>query len=196
MAGAQLVLDIVTDNIGQAISRLLGFFNGRGFDQALGQFGEYLVRSTRDRAAREEDPSGNPWAPLSPRYKKFKEKKRPGVPMLKFDNHMLGDQLAHQVIDHDLIVGTNAKQGAIQHFGGSIQIPARSQLIGFRRDARTGEVDNRFASRKKANFEQWATLPSYEIKIPARPWLGLSASDETEGLAILSDHANRALKGP
>lgn len=196
MAGANLVLDIVTDKVGPAIARLLGFFNGPGMDLALGQAGEYLVRSTRDRAASEIDPSGNAWAPLSPRYKRFKDKKRPGVPKLKFDNHMLGDQLAHQVVDHDLFVGTNAKYGAIHQFGGSIQIAARSQLIGFRRDKRTGEVDNRFASRKKANFEQWATLPAHEITMPARPWLGLSVADETEVLAILGDHIDRAIKAP
>lgn len=194
MAGAHLVLDIPTDNIGPAIERLLGFFSGSGMDMALGQTGEYLVRSTRDRAAREVDPSGNPWAPLSPRYKKLKDKKRPGVPMLKFDNHMIGDQLAHQVVGHDLFVGTNAKYGAAHHFGATIQIAARSQLIGFHQDKKTGEVGNRFASRKKANFEQWATLPAHEIKMPARPWLGLSVDDEAEVLAIISDHANQAIK--
>ena len=195
MAGTRVVLDIVTDEIGPAIERLLGFVGGKGMNLALDDIGEALLTSTRDRAAREVDPSGNAWAPLSPRYKKLKDKKRPGVPRLKFDNHMLGDQLSHQVINNDLFVGTNAKYGAIHQFGGSIQIAARSQLMGFHQDKRTGEVGNRFASRKKANFEQWATLPAHEIKMPARPWLGLSTEDDAEALAILGDHLQAAVKG-
>ena len=195
MAGSNLVLDIVTDDIGPAIERLLGFVGGKGMNLTLGKIGEHLVQSTRDRASREVDPSGNPWAPLSPRYKKLKDKKRPGVPKLIFSNHMLGDQLSHQVIDNDLFVGTNAKYGAIHQFGGSVQIPARSQLLGFRRDGRTKQIGNHFASRKKANFEQWATLPSYEINIPARPWLGLSVDDSLEVAEILNIELQAAVDG-
>lgn len=185
MAG--ITLEIVTDDIGPTLERLLSF-SARGLDLALGEIGQYLVEATRTRAALQVGPDGNPWAPLSPRYQKRKDKKRPGVPMLRLDNHMLGDQLSHQVRDNELLVGTNAKYGAIHHFGGTVKTAARSQYAYFRQDKRTGRVGNRFVKKGKSNFKQGVTLPAQEIKIPARPWLGLSTQDDTEVLGILRDH--------
>jgi len=46
-------------------------------------------------------PDGTPWAALSPRYAKRKERERPGVPKLKFDNHMLGDRLSQTCVGDD-----------------------------------------------------------------------------------------------
>jgi len=40
------------------------------------------------------------------------------VPKLKFDLHMLGDQLSYQVGQNYVEVGTNAKYGALHQFGG------------------------------------------------------------------------------
>jgi phage gpG-like protein len=106
---------------------------------------------------------------------------------LKFDFHMLGDQLAQQVAGDTLLVGTNAKYGAIHQFGGSINRPARSSEVYFRQ-ARNGTVGNRFVSRRRSNFAQRVTLPAYKVKMTARPWLGLSPQDETEVLMIASEH--------
>lgn len=194
MAGAHITLEIRSDDVGAALQRLLGF-SDNGLDQALGEIGEYLQRSTRDRAEQQIDPSGTPWAALSPRYQKWKDKKRPGVPKLKFDFHMLGDQFSHQVLNHELFVGTNAKYGAIHQFGGTIKTAARSQFAYFRQDLRTGEVGNRFVKKSRSNFAQGVDLPAQEIKIPARPWLGLSTEDDGEVLAILGDHLKARLLG-
>lgn len=186
MAGANMTLEIIGDDLTPVLQRLLAY--GRGaIDQTFGRIGEYLVRSTRDRAEVQVDPTGSPWAPLSPRYKKWKDGKRPGVPILKFDFHMLGDQLSHQVINHELFVGTNAKYGAIHQFGGTVKLASRSQYAYFRQDKRTGQVGNRFVKKSKSNFAQGVTLPAQEIAIPARPWLGLSAQDDAEVLGMLSD---------
>lgn len=108
------------------------------------------------------------------------------MPKLKFDFHMLGDQFTHQVVGDELLVGTNAKYGAIQHFGGDIDIAARSQEATFKVDRKTGV--SRFAPRRRSNFAQRVTLPAHKITIPARPWLGISAEDETEIAAIAQDH--------
>lgn len=192
MAGASITLDLVSDDITLTLQRLLGFSDD-GLGAALGEIGELLVRSTRDRASDQVDPGGNPWVVLSPRYKRVKEKKRPGAPMLKLDFHMLGDQLSHQVIGQELFVGTNAKYGAIHHFGGTVKIPARSQDLFFKQDKRTGEVGNRFVKRGKSNFAQTAKVAKQEITIPARPWLGLSTQDETDVLEVMSAHLRARL---
>lgn len=93
----------------------------------LAHIGEHLLRTTRERGVRQVSPTGRPWLPLSPSYKRWKDKVRPGVPKLKFDFHMLGDQLSYQVVGRTLLVGTNAIYGAIHQFGGD-PIPSRPWL--------------------------------------------------------------------
>ena len=154
-----VTIEIRKDELGPALQRLLAYGKD-GIGLALADLGEYLVRSTRERAAAEVDPTGSPWAPLSPRYKARKDKRRPGLPMLKHDNHMLGDQFSWQVRGTELLVGTNAIYGALHQFGGT---------------------------------DSMAPGPA---AVPARPWLGLSAEDETEALDILEDHIADWLKPP
>jgi phage virion morphogenesis protein len=191
---ARITLDLKTAGVGAKLKRLRKVTEDDG-RLALLDIGEYLMGSTRDRAARQVGPDGTPWTPLSPAYKKYKAKVRPGVKMLKFDNHMLGDMLSYQVDQAVLLLGTNAPYGAIHQFGGKTHRAAHSRLLSFNRDARTGEVGNRFVKRSKSNFEQWATVPAYDVPMPARPWLGLSREDETEVVAILTGHLERALGG-
>ena len=180
-------IEITADSISPALTTALRALEGDGQRLMLEDIGEYVLRSTRDRAAQQKAPDGKAWAALSPRYKRFKDKKRPGVAKLRFDFHMLGDRLAQQVAGDTLLVGTSAKYGAIQHFGGSINRPARASQVYFQQQ-RDGTVGNRFVSRRRSNFAQRVTLPAYKIKITARPWLGLSTGDETEVLAIVSQH--------
>src|SRR5690606_21521752 len=113
-------VEITHDTATPALRKLLAQMDGPGRELMLGHMGEYLVRSTRERAEREESPTGQKWHALEPSYAREKRKKRPGVPILKFDFHMLGDQLSHQLEGNDLLVGTNARYGAIHQFGGTI----------------------------------------------------------------------------
>lgn len=93
----------------------------------LQDLGEHLFNSTQDRARQEVSPEGIPWVPLSKRYEKRKEKVRPGVGLLRFDNHMLGDMFDYQVNGDDMVLGTNAIWGAIQQLGGN-GVPEREWL--------------------------------------------------------------------
>lgn len=180
-------VEITKDTAGPALRSAAKGLRNDALQPMLEDIGEYLLRSTRDRAARQVSPDGAPWAPLSPGYRRQKERKRPGVPMLRFDFHMLGDQLAHQVVGDTLLVGTNAPYGAVHQFGATINRPARSTQVYFRQ-GRDGEVGTQFVKRRQSNFAQWVTLPAYTIGIPARPWLGLSHEDEQEVVLIASDH--------
>jgi phage virion morphogenesis protein len=194
MAGSQITLEVGTDDVRSALVRLARF-EGDGLDRAFGVIGEYLVRSTRDRAAREVDPDGVAWRALSPRYRARKAKERPAAKRLRYDSHMLGDQFAHQVVDHELYVGTAAKYGAIHQFGGDIKIAARSQHAYFRQDKRTGALAPRFVKKARSNFARPVTIPEHTITMPARPFLGLSRQDHVEVLAILADQLARQLDG-
>lgn len=125
MAGIKLEL-LKQDELEAAITRAIAVMDGEQ-SLLLDDIGNHLVNSTRRRAEREISPDGMPWAALSPRYKKRKAAKRPNRGLLRFDNHMLGDQLSHQTLGKTLFVGTNAKYGAAQHFGHN-GIPSREWL--------------------------------------------------------------------
>ncbi len=187
MAGARI--EITQDTATPAVQKALKGLAGDAVRLMLSYIGEYLVRVTRERAQKQISPDGEPWAALSPRYKAWKDKKRPGLPILRLDFHMMGDRFTFQVGDQELQVGTNAKYGAIHQFGGDIEHEARTTEVYFRRD-RDGSVGNRFVKKSRSNFAQPAFVPAYTVTMPARPWLGLSTADEAQVLEIASDHIN------
>lgn len=188
-------VEITKNTASPALKRLLAKLQGDDLDLMLGQMGEYLQRSTRERAAREEGPDGAKWRPLSPNYAKWKAKKRPGVPLLKFDFHMLGDQFAWQVDTDGLLLGTNAPYGAITQFGGTTHRAAHSRKLAFGKDRANGMKTFARVGSKDVDHEKWATVDAYDVRMPARPWLGVSKEDEEELQAIAIDHLGSAFEG-
>ncbi|KAF1009067.1 MAG: hypothetical protein GAK28_00700 [Luteibacter sp.] len=186
MAGAHFTLDLQAQQAIDALASLARQLAPEGQTLLLQDIGEYLMRATPARAARQVSPDGIPWAPLKPRYAKAKAKVRPGVAMLRFDNHMLGDQLSSQVEGDTLYHGTNAPYGALQQFGGDVTHAARPTSLYFHH--KDGEVSPQFVNRRKANFVQAATVPEHTVTIPARPWLGVDAEDEAEIVQLTLDH--------
>lgn len=126
MAGARVTITVDDADLQATLNRLADF-GGAPLQAALGDVGEHVLNTTRDRAARQQAPDGTPWVPLSPKYAKRKEKKRPGAPILKFDLHLLGDRLSYQLGDGHVDIGTSALYGATHQFGRGA-IPARPFL--------------------------------------------------------------------
>lgn len=194
MAGVRI--EITRNLASPAIARAMTELEGPARQLMLKDMGEYLLGSTRERAARQVSPDGTAWQALSPRYKRQKDKQRPGLPMLKFDNHMLGPSMFSWQVDRatgDLLVGTNAPYGAAQHFGHTYQRKARAQELYF--SYKAGVVSPRFVKKRKSNFAQAVNIGAHTVTLPGRPWLGLSAQDETELVEIGKDHLARALDG-
>lgn len=127
MAGVRVEIQLDDKAVQAALQQALDALGPNGLAPLLGELGEYLLGTTRDRAAEEIDPNGMPWAALSPRYAQRKAQKRPGLGLLHFDNHMLGDRLAWQISGDTLYLGTSVPYGARQQFGGG-GIPARPWL--------------------------------------------------------------------
>ena len=193
MAGARV--EITRNTASPKLKRLAARLHGEGRQLLFADMGEYLLRSTRERAAKQIDPDGNKWRALSPGYAKWKAKKRPGVSILKFDFHMLGDQLSYQADQDALLLGTNAPYGAIHQFGGTVHRPAHSRKLAFGKDKPNRMKVFARAGSKDVDHEQWATVGAYDVTLPARPWLGLSKEDDTELQAIVVDHLGEALDG-
>jgi phage virion morphogenesis protein len=146
--------------------------------------GKYLLRSHRDRWARQVSPDGGPWQALSPAYLKAKPKNKDKI--LVLDGKL---QQLHYALDAEsLAVGTDRIYGAIHQFGGKIKHKARQGSVYFHHDPHTGEVGNRFVKKGDSTFAQDVTVGEHETDIPARPFLGLSGDDEAELLALLADH--------
>jgi phage virion morphogenesis protein len=154
MTGARIVIDVDLQAATSALRQLSDQLDGEGRAQLLGRIGEYVLRSTRDRAALQVAPDGTPWSPLTPRYKRRKDKVRPGAPILTFDNHMLGDRLSWQVDGDSVLVGTSAPYGARQQLGGG-GITARPWLG-------LSDLDNEQIARRVVAFLQSALQPSSE----------------------------------
>lgn len=131
MAGAFLTIELDDAAAQAAFERILSFADGERSRLMMGDIGEAMKTNTQLRAATERSPDGTPWARLSPKYAKRKAAKRPGVPMLRWDNHMLGDMFSWQLDPQDgaAVVGTNALWGATHQFGDPERnIPARPWL--------------------------------------------------------------------
>lgn len=169
MAGATLEFDAtaalaVINEVAQAMGRP---------EPLLDDIGHYLREQTEDRFKRQQAPDGTPWQALTPRYQRRKRKN--GDKILVLDG-WLSSKFTHQVHGDELLVGTNRVYAAIHQFGGVIDVAARSQQAYFRQ-GKNGEVGNSFVSKRKSNFAQWVTIGAYQIRIPARPFLGVSESD-------------------
>ena len=146
------------------------------------RLGEYLQASTEKRFKTQTAPDGTPWAPLKQRYARRKRYNKDTVLTLR---GYLRSYIHYQVMGADAVeVGSNQKYAAIHQFGGEIDKPERQAAVRYRSVA--GRV--LFAGKKhKRATERAVTIPVHFVKIPARPFLGLSAEDDREISRIIRD---------
>jgi len=159
---------------------------------AMKEIGLALTESTRLRFKESKDPQGNPWKPLSKitlqnramrlmqrlhdkgklRTKKGKVRLpvmrqiynigKNGMPLL--DTGRLRNSITYNADKNSVSVGTNVVYAAIHQFGGETYLNMRAM-------AKDGD--------------QWHKGEAHTHRIPARPFLGLSASDRDEVIDIL-----------
>lgn len=151
--------------------------------------GEHLLHTTQKRFDTQTGPDGSAWEALKPAYQRRKKKNKDRILVLE---GYLKNLLRYQATSEELLLGSDRIYAAIQHFGGVINIAARSQEAFFRRN-KNGEVGNRFVKKRSSNFAQRVTLGPYTITIPSRKFLGISADDESALLEIATDHLERPL---
>lgn len=152
--------------------------------------GEYLLAETEKRFQTQTKPNGEQWSALSPSYQRRKRKNASKILTLE---GFLSQNLRYQVTTDELLIGSNAPYAAHHQFGAEWEVAARSQQVYFRQHAKTGEVGNRFVNKMKSNFSQWVSIGAFKIRIPARPFLGTSDSDDRELVRIAQDYLRKAL---
>jgi phage virion morphogenesis protein len=188
MAGATFDVDFNSLAAQDSLNQLL--LATGDIKPALREIGEYLLIADRQRFEAQIAPDGSPWAPLSPRYLRRKKKNQNRI--LVLEGRLMNNR-RYQVGENELQFGSNEPYAAIQHFGGEIEIPARTRTLYFKHDGK-GNVGNQFVKKKKSNFAQDVQGKAHKIKIPARPNLGTSDADNLEILEIVIDHLDRALE--
>ncbi|WP_264047487.1 phage virion morphogenesis protein [Methylobacterium flocculans] len=197
MSGTSIRIEVSDAEIAAGIQRLAD--TGRDMRPAFEDIGGALLFSTQNRFQAQSGPDGQAWAPFAPSTRKrMPESRRPGV--LLRDRGRLYASLTFAADSGAVEVGTNVVYAGIHQFGGDIVRPERqasatfivaSQGAATAKDGRRVGSRLRFArasTRAKSKHTKAFTVPAHSIRIPARPYLGISDADKVEILAILADH--------
>lgn len=190
-------VEINDRDVRQALNRLIAASGD--LKPALREIGETLMVSTKHRFAEQKDPDGNPWAPNKEstlleyldrragkgatregeKFKNTSHYKKDGrlnakgartliaKKVLTGESKRLGNEINYRVTGGAVEVGSSLEYAATQQFG-----------------AKKGA----FGKTKKGRDIPWGD-------IPARPFLGLSAKDKQDVLAILNEHLAKAMGG-
>jgi phage virion morphogenesis protein len=166
MAGVHLDVQLEGEAFRAALERVRAVASLR---PVFADIGEYLLRAVDARFSSETGPDGQPWAPLSERYKRRKR----GAKILT-ENSLLR-RINYSASEDDLVVGTNRIYGAIHQLG---MPPTLQNVRGH-------------TTRKGVNVPAHTRL----MRMPARPYLGINPKDETELAEIVNEHLTLAWSG-
>lgn len=164
---------------------------------ALHSIGAYFVMSTQRNIEQERSPEGQPWPRLSPRTaaKRIGKGRRRGYDHMLRVRNRLYHSIAYGVLPDGVEWGTNVPYARIHRLGGVIAMPARNGTINLKKIRKKGGgVRSRFvrAGTKGAEARQ-VSIRAHQVRIPARPYLGISAADREEVPRIVVDYIRAEL---
>jgi len=129
--------------------------------------GQALITSTHDRWQRGVAPDGSPWPPS------LRVIAHGGKTLIL--SSRLFRSITANASPSGVEIGTNVIYAAIHQFGGSIAQGARTAVLHFKTNKRTGR--SRFARSGKADRARKAEIGARSFTMPARPFLGLDEDD-------------------
>ena len=183
MSGIRHELNVDDKQLRFAATKLLQ--SGGNLRPAFKSIGEAMLRSTDERFRNQVDPQGQPWKPLA-----ASTLKRKRGPKILTESHQLRNSMTYKADDEKLQVGTNAVHAAIHQLGGTIRQRSRRQVLAFNKKGRF--LGHKAASKRKTSVNvRIATIGPRLVRIPARPFLGVSAKDKDKVIAILKRHLER-----
>ena len=104
-------------------------FNEKWWDDSKSQLAKALQEDNQLSWLKEQDPqTGEKWAPLSPRYKSWKESIQPGLPILRLSGTMLNSARIRPGSGVGLFSATTKADYGIDHMTGRGRMPARPWL--------------------------------------------------------------------
>jgi len=158
---------------------------GADLSPALRAIGEAMVTSTRLRFASGTGPDGAKWKPSK---RALKEGGQTLVLSRRLESSIMANATSSLVE-----WGTNVIYAAIHQLGGVINRAAGSHTI-YRKAGKDG-IAPRFVKKRQSNFAQDVAHKAFNIKIPARPFLGVDVADQVTITDILTRHLAKALGG-
>jgi phage virion morphogenesis protein len=149
----------------------------------LNSIGDTVLLQTSERFTSEGPaPDGKPWEPLKAATLKRKQHHK-----ILTERQTLRETIRYQLVDQNTVaIGSKLPYARIHQLGGVIKHNPRSEL--FVRNRKKG----RFA--KGITRGRGFTFKGHETRIPARPYLGLSAENSREIMRIVEDFAKATTK--
>ena len=156
----------------EQVERLLAALLQPQWDDLLDQIGGTVVAQTQERIADDKsDPQGEPWKAWSGKYA---QTRHGGHSLLKGNNDLL-NSINHQVIGMSVEVGSHLVYAGIHQKGGEIKVtPKMRGYLHYRDIHLKGSTSS--------------------IKIPARPYLGISDDNRDELEEIISEWFSDLIK--
>lgn len=150
--------------------------------ELLDSLGGVVERQTKRRISDEKRaPDGGAWAPWTEEYKKT----RHGNQSLLEGEGALLDSIEYQVQRNSVRVGSALVYAGVHQdgFSGSVQVPAHIRRITQ-------------AFGKALQFPVYQSVGAFtrQMAMPARPYLGLSSSNQAELLAVIGDFWQTVMK--
>lgn len=162
----------VTDrDVQQALAALARL--GRDPSPALRALGPLLVASTRNRIVAQQAPDGSAWPRLNPGYAAIK--RGPGMLRERAMRGGLFGSLTSEQDGRTLRIGTNKAYAGVHQFGATIT-PKTARALFFRMGG--------------------GMVMAKRVRIPARPFLGISVEDRETIRDVFADFARRATARP
>ncbi len=143
---------------------------------AYKDIGEYMVPATQRRFETGTAPDGSKWAPNSKLTLARKKGNKPGIG----ETRSLSTQIHYEASPDSLILGSSMEYAGTFHFGALMGAFGRYYQLSRRTKFAEGDF-RREAGSKKGHPIPWGN-------IPGREFLGVSAEEQVESLAILADH--------
>jgi phage virion morphogenesis protein len=166
VSGARITVELQSPDLPAAMARWRGV--GRNPAPMMRAIGTRLVSNTQDRFDVGQDPEGRPWAALSPGYAGLKR----GAGILReaaMRGGLMGS-ITHDVVGAEVAIGSNKIYAGVHQFGAIIRA-------------------------KNKPFLRFRTVTGFaavrSVTIPARPYLGLSRTDEEDIFDTVEFFLNR-----
>lgn len=151
MTGVAISVTIQDKGVQRAFEQLARIMHNT--QPVMKAIGVGLVGSTHQRFISQRDPQGQPWKTLNQEYAKGKRNTR-----ILTESGRLRNSINAQATSDEVRVGTNTIYAAAHQLGAEIK-PKNGSHLMFRLGGRFVMLDS--------------------VTLPARPFLGISADDET-----------------
>jgi phage virion morphogenesis protein len=159
---------------------------------AMKIIGERILLQTEERFNREGPaPDGSPWPPLAASTRRRKKH-----PKILTESGRLRGRIRYQLLGNStLVVGSAEPYAAIHQLGGTIHKKARSVQVRHRTDAKGNLLRTDLFGGKGLIFAKGShrrvltrqfSAGEHDIRIPARPFLGLSRANSGEITGIIT----------